>query len=112
MPRDGLAVLWKASDTINFFPIKFTSRVVGLKVQTLSHSFALLNVYLCCDDASLISLNEFQSNLQDISNFINDEPFDDVLRIGDFYADPFRGRFFNIFESEMVDHSLSFCDVI
>ena len=37
---------------------------------------------------------------------------DDILIIGDFNADPFKGRFFNIFESQMVDHSLSFCDVI
>ena len=60
---------------------------MGLKVQKLSHSFALLDVHLCCDDASLISLHEFQSNLQDISNFINDEPSDDILIIGDFNAD-------------------------
>ena len=49
----------------------------------------LFNVYLCCDDASLTSFHEFQSNLQDISNFINDEPLDDILIIGDFNVDPF-----------------------
>ena len=63
-PRGDLAVFWKTSDTINFFPIMFTDRVMGLKVQTLSHYFVLLNVHLCCDDTSLDSLHEFQSNLQ------------------------------------------------
>ena len=43
-PRGGLAVFWKTTDTINFFPIMFTNRVMGLKFQTLSHSFVLLNV--------------------------------------------------------------------
>ena len=62
---------------------------MGLKVQTMSHSFILHNVYLYCDDPSHISLHEFQSNLQDISNFINDEPFDDIIIIGDFNAEPF-----------------------
>ena len=90
----------------------FKIRVMGLSVQTLSHSFVLLNVYLRCDDASLNSLHEFQSNLQDISNFIKEKPFDDILVVGDFNADPLKGRFFNIFEGQMVDHSLSFCDVI
>ena len=56
----------------------FTNRVMGLKVQTLSHFFVLFDVYLCCDDKFLDSLHEFQSNLQDISNFINGEPFDDI----------------------------------
>ena len=77
----------------------------------MSHSFVLLNVYLCCDDASLISLHEFQSNLKDISNFNNDEPLDDIYIIGDFNADSFKGRFFKNFESQRLEHSLSFCDV-
>ena len=63
----------------------------------MSHSFALLNVYLCCDDSSLISLHEFQPNLQDMSNFFNDESLDEIFIIGDFIADPFKGRFLNIF---------------
>ena len=80
-PKGCLAAFWKTSDTIIFFPIMFTSRVMRLKVQTLSHSFVLINVYQCCDYASFISLHEFQSSLQDISNFINDEPFDDIIII-------------------------------
>ena len=71
---------------------------MGLKVQTLSHSF--------------VPLHEFQLKLQDISNFINNEPFDDILIFGEFNAEPIKGRFFNIFESQMVDHSPSFCNVI
>ena len=59
-PKGCLAVFWKTSDTINFFPYTFTNRAMGLKVQIQSYSFVLLNVYLCCDDASLISLHEFQ----------------------------------------------------
>ena len=46
-PASGLAVFRKTSD--NLFPIMFTSRVMVLKVQTMSHSFVLLNVYLCCE---------------------------------------------------------------
>ena len=69
-------------------------------------------VYLGGDDASLISFHEFQSNWQDISNFINDEPCYDICIIDDFNADPFGGRFVYIFESQFLDHSLSLCDVI
>ena len=50
--------------------------------------------------------------MQDISNFINAEHFDDIFIIVDFNDDTFKGRFFNIFEIQMLDHSLSFCDVI
>ena len=56
---------------------------MGLKLQTLSHFFVLSFVYLCCDDAPVISLHEFKSKFQVISNFINDEPLDDILIIGD-----------------------------
>ena len=85
---------------------------MALKVHIMSHSFVLLNVYLCCNDASHVSLHEIQSNLLDISNFINDELLDDIFISGDFNADPFKGWFFNIFESQMLDYSRSFCDVI
>ena len=37
-----LAVFWKTIDTIIFFPLMFTNRVKGLKVQTLSHYFLCL----------------------------------------------------------------------
>ena len=50
--------------------------------------------------------------MQGISNFINIVPFDDIFIIGDFNGDPFKVRFFNILESQMLDHSLSFCDVM
>ena len=75
----------------------FKSSVIGLKIQTIAHYFVLLNVYLCCEDVSLISLHDIQSNLQGISNFICDELFDDIIVNVDFNVDPFKGRFFNHF---------------
>ena len=75
---------------------------MGLKVQTMSHSFVLLNVCLCCDDAYLISLHEFQTNLQDILNFINDEPYDDIRMIGDLNSVPFKKKNFQYFLKSSV----------
>ena len=92
-PAGDLAVFWKTSDTITFLPFMIASRVMGLKVQTISNSFVMLNIYLCCDDTFPISLHEFQSSSQNISNFITEEPFDDIFITGDFNADPFKGRF-------------------
>ena len=43
----------------------FTNWLIGLKLQTVSYSFVMFNVYLCCDYSSHISLHEFQSNLQE-----------------------------------------------
>ena len=53
----------------------------------------MLNAYLCCVDSSLISFHEFQSNLYDISDFINDEPLDEVFTMGEFNAYPLERRY-------------------
>ena len=53
-----------------------------MKLSIITYKSVSFNVICIYLNASLISLNEFQSNLQDISNFINDEPFDDILIIG------------------------------
>ena len=45
----------------------------------MSHSFVMFNVYFYCDDSSRIFPHEFQSNMQLISNFINDELFGDIF---------------------------------
>ena len=74
-PKDGLAVFWKTSDTTNFFSFMFTSRVMGLKVQALSHSFVLLNVCLCCDDASLILLFGFHQICRIFQTLLTMSPF-------------------------------------
>ena len=89
-----------------------TNRLIGFKLQTLWHPFVILNLNLCCDDPSLILLHEFQSNMQNYSNFIYDKPFDDISIFSDINADAFKGRFFNNFEHQMFAHSLSFCGVM
>ena len=56
----------------------------------MSNSFLILDVCPCCDNSSLILLHWFQSNVQDISNFIHDELFDDMFIVDDLLADPFK----------------------
>ena len=55
-PAGSLVMFQKTSDTDNFPPMLFTNRIMGMNVQKMSHSFAMLNVYLCCDDSFLFSL--------------------------------------------------------
>ena len=69
----------------------------------------MLNINLFCDDSVHISFQEVQSNSQDISNFFDDESFDDLFRIGDINADPSKGNLLNILENQMLDNSLNLC---
>ena len=70
-----------------------------------------MNVYLNCDYGTLDSLIEYKTNLAELSNFLNEENYDDVLIVGDMNCDPFKGRFFREMKDFVSSHTLSISDV-
>ena len=66
----------------------------------------------CCDYGNSDSLIEFQSILADLSDTICSEVYDDIIIVGDFNADPFKGRFYPRLKSMLDDLNLKTNDVI
>ena len=92
----GLITFWKKSIDMRCVPVVINNRCLGLKLINDDISYLLLNVYFNCDYGNLESLLKYRENLAEISEFLSEYDFDELLLIGDMNADPNKGRFFKI----------------
>ena len=106
----GLITFWKKSIDMRCVPVVINNRCLGLKLINDDISYLLLNVYFNCDYGNLESLLKYRENLAEISEFLSEYDFDELLLIGDMNADPNKGRFFqdlsnfaNVFDLNMYD---------
>ena len=107
----GLAILWRRAENIEYIPMFYDKRIMGLKVILPDKSCLLiLNVYLICDYGNIDSLLEYKSTLADLGNILEFENFQEVIITGDFNADPNKGRFFNFLEKFSIENSLFISD--
>ena len=107
----GLALFWRKSLKINFYPIEFSDRILGLKLVFNSVSYILLNVYCFCDYGDMESLMNYKNMMAELSNICSTEAFDEIIILGDLNADPSKGRFFRELKSFIDDHTLYLNDV-
>ena len=110
-PSGGLAVIWKTKYNISCFPVFLTERIMGLLLKKASLKYALLNVYLPYEKSTEQCLQDYQSNLNDLTNYIVDGCFDEIIIMGDFSCDPNKVRFFRELQSMANRHILLCCDV-
>ena len=94
-PSRGVAIFWRKCFTSSVTPILIDDRVIGLCLNSDTVKILLLNVYLPCDKQNLEAIHEYRSALANLKCIINEQNIDHVLLIGDFNADPFKGRFWD-----------------
>ena len=103
----GLTIFWKSFLNINISPLFFDKRVMGLKLSLPGGCvLLLLNVYLICDYEDVDSFIEYKSTLATIDNILENESYSNVCIMGDWNADPTKGRFFNLFRFFCEEKSL------
>ena len=107
----GLALLWKKVNNLKFYPIHFTNRIMGLRIDSGTARYLLVNVYAPCDYRKEESLMEYRSVLADLSNILLETDFDQVVLSGDWNADPAKGRFYKELSAFVSTFSLSLVDV-
>ena len=69
------------------------------------------NVHLPCEQSTSQCFQYYQSSLDDLTNYISDGCFDEIIIVGDFNCDPNKGRFFRKLQSMANRHILLFSDV-
>ena len=108
----GLVIFWKAIENIEFLPINFDKRIMGLKLSfSNDRNILLLNIYMPCDYGTYDSLLEYRASLAKMLNICETEQFDDLIILGDGNADPNKGRFYRDLANFCSDSSLSIFDV-
>ena len=110
-PIGGLALFWRKTLNIKYFPVLFTERIMGLKIQIENINYLLINIYCNCDYGDTESLLLYRSILADLSNICESQSFSEIIIVGDVNADPSKGRFFKDFDAFVRSHSLFFNDI-
>ena len=111
-PSGGLIIFWKVAENLTFIPKFFDNRIMGLKIIfSDNRSFLLLNVYMPCDYGNVESALMYKESLAKLDNICESEDFDDICIIGDFNADPTKGRFFRDFSKFCEDNSFLTVDI-
>ena len=108
----GLVIFWKGADKVNFTPLYYDKRVMGLKVSFEGgYSILILNVYCICDYGNVDCFIEYKSTLATMDNIAKSENYNELFIVGDFNADPSKGRFFNQLKSFCEGNSLFASDI-
>ena len=86
----------------------YPDRTVGVLLETISLKCALLNVCVCYEQGTLKCLQDYQPGLDDLSNYISDGCFEEIIDMGKSNGDPNIERFFRELQNLVTRHSL-FC---
>ena len=85
---------------------------MGLKIIFNNTTYLLVNVYINCDYGTIDSMIEYNTNLANLSNIMNDENYSELIISGDFNCDPTKGRFFGQLSQLCSSHDVTIYDVI
>ena len=88
-PHGGCAILWNSTIGFNILPIKTVSnRLNCINISSKDYNFLLFNVYMPCDSRSeVVSFNQFQDVLAEISIISQNNWSDFLIIAGDFDVD-------------------------
>ncbi len=97
--RGGLSIFWNKKFDKYVEPIVFSNVILGLRLKFNQFKYLILNVYMPFDDRKITSLFEHRNIYAQLSLIKDQELIDKLLIIGDFNADPNKGKFW----SELVE---------
>ena len=91
-PSKGVAIFWK-SNLSSITPIQINEWLIGVVFNSNIGKTLLLNVYLPYDNHDVDSLDNYRNALGVIEAVIDENNISNLCIIGDFNADPHKGRF-------------------
>ena len=81
-------------------------------LSTDTRCVGLVNVYMPYDDRTIDVMNEYSHVLGELQASISELPTDDIICLGDFNADPSRGRLWNNVVEFCNENQFNICDTI
>lgn len=112
-PKGGLCILWKKSLNLNINIKNFSPNFLGFQIyQENSPDLMIINTYMCCDMRNAESMYNYKALLADLASVIADINNCNLVIIGDFNADPFNGRFWQLLKTFCHENSLLVFDFL
>ena len=112
-PSKGVAIYWRKHLSSNITPLLIDDSLIGIILKSSNNSnnkTLFLNVYLPCDSQNPESFDNYRNALARLEIVIKEQNFNTLVLIGDFNADPFKGRFWKELLSFTKSLSLKFLD--
>ena len=98
-PSGGLAILWRKSLNISVNLVTENDNFIVALLNCTDRFIGLVNIYMPYDNKSNDVVDEYSHILGELQAAISELPTDNILCLGDFNADPTRGRlWFNLEE--------------
>ena len=94
-PARGVAIFYRKSLSAYVTPLLIDDSVIGLVFSKDNEKILLLNVYCPCDKQTADALHEYRCMLEKLRVVVLENSVNSVLLVGDFNADPNKGRFWN-----------------
>ena len=110
----GLACIWKKRLSPFIDVIHVTDRIHGLSIKNNKEAILLLNIYCPCDYRNDESRRLFLSTIADLKNVCREQSgnYDHLAVVGDWNADPSKGRFFCELLAFSEELSMDIVDVV
>lgn len=106
-PSKGVAIFWKKELSNFISPVLINDFIIGMILQCNYFKVLFLNVYLPCDLQTHDSLDSYRNALASLNVVIEEQNINEVIIVGDFNADPYKGRFWNYLSSFCRNNSLN-----
>ena len=112
-PSKGVAIYWRRSLSPYVVLLAVVDSLMGLILtnpKDCQNKSLFLNVYLPCDSQTPEAFHNYRSSLARLEVIIKEQHFNNVVLVGDFNADPFKGRFWKELLIFLQSLSLIFVD--
>ena len=112
-PCKGVAIYWRRSLSPYVDPLVIDDSLIGLILTNPKDCYSkslFINVYLPCDTQTAGAFDEYRSSLAQLESVVREQNFNNLILVGDFNADPFKGRFWKELLTFTQSLSLVFID--
>ena len=92
-PSRGVAIFWRKKLSHCVKPVLISDSVIGVILSGEVGEVLLINTYMPCDLQTLDALDKYRQMLATLETVIREQNINNVIVIGDFNADPRKGRF-------------------
>ena len=109
-PTAGVAIFWRRQFSHCIRPVIVDASIIGIILDNGNDKVLMMNVYLPCDYRNIDSLDKYRNALALLESVIKEQNINNCMVMGDFNADPFKGRFWRDLVEFCSSLSLSVCD--
>ena len=109
-PTAGVAIFWRRNLSSHIIPVTIDDSLIGIKLDNGEEVILLLNAYLPCDLQNMNALDRYRNSLAILKTVVIEQNISKCIILGDFNADPFKGRFWKDLMEFCLSLSLTVVD--